>query len=206
MEIASPLVILLLGLVYLLGFGGLSHVRGQGVSVRFAVEGLTITAIGTLLEYVSVPVHPLVFLIVLYIVTMRVRLLIDVGNWLSAKGKHREALALYRLALKVGPDVASRQIVLINRGVALLRASDSEGAYLTLNEALTGEDARIAARHLAASYYNLGLACRRTGREAEAIRRFNEAVDAWPNSVFGEAARRELKKRGRDLQGASDSR
>lgn len=197
MQIASPLVILLLGLIYLLGFGGLTHVRGQGLSIRFAVEGLIITAIGTLLEYVSVPVHPLLFLIVLYVITMRVRLLIDIGNWFSARGKHREALALYRWALKVGPDGAGRQIVLINRGVALLKADDSEGAYLALKEAMAGADARIAARHLAASYYNLGLACRRTGREAEAIHRFNEAVDAWPNSIFGEAARLELK-RGRD--------
>lgn len=181
-------------------FGGLSYVRGQGLPVRFAVEGMIITVIGTTLKYASVPVHPLLFLIVLYLVTMRVRLLVDVGNWLSARGNLEQALALYRLALHVGPDVASRQLALINRGVAQLRSCDPEGAYLTLTEALIGQDGRIAARHWAACYYNLGLACRRTGREAEAIRRFNEAVDAWPKSVFGEAAARELKKGGKDSQ------
>jgi len=59
---------------------------------------------------------------------------------------------------------------------------------------LADEDGQIGARHLAASYYNLGLACRRSGREAEAIRRFNEAVDAWPESIYGCAATTELTR------------
>lgn len=200
MDMESPLVIPLIGLVYVLGFGALSYVRGQGLSVRFAVEGLLFTAIGAALKYASVPIHPLLFLIALYLLTMRVRLLVDMGNWFCGKGKVKEALALYRLALKVRPDVASRQLVLINRGVAQLRNTDPEGAYVTLTQALMGERGQIGARHWAACYYNLGLACRRTGREAEAIRRFNEAVDAWPNSIFGEAAARELKKGSKDLQ------
>lgn len=198
MSMDSPLVIPLIGLLYLLGFGALSYVRGQGLSVRFAVEGLIVTAIGTVLRFVSIPVHPLLFLIVLYLITMRVRLIVDVGNWFSARGKLEEALAAYRLALRLGPDTSSRQIVLINRGVAQLRGCDPDGAYVTLTEALMGDDGQIGATHWAACYYNLGLACRRTGREAEAIRRFNEAVDAWPDSVFGRAATRELEKDGTD--------
>lgn len=194
----SPLVIPLVGLVYLLGFGALSHVRGQGLSARFALEGLIVTAVGTAMRYVSLPVHPVFFLIALYLITLRVRLLIDLGNWFISKGKLKEALTVYRIALHVGPDAISRQMVLINRGVALLRARDAEEAYQALTEALAGVDERLAARHLAASYYNLGLACRRTGREPEAVRRFNEAIDAWPDSVFGRAARRELKKGGKD--------
>jgi tetratricopeptide (TPR) repeat protein len=194
MSMDSPLVIPLIGLLYLLGFGALSYVRGQGLSVRFAIEGLIVTGIGTMLRFASVPVHPLVFLIVLYLITMRVRLLVDVGNWFSARGKLKEALTSYRLALRVGPDVASRQLVLINRGVAQLRGHDPDGAYVTLTEALMGCDGEMGATHWAACYYNLGLACRRTGRQAEAIRRFNEAVDAWPDSVFGRAATRALEK------------
>lgn len=194
----SPLVIPLVGLVYLLGFGALSHVRGQGLSARFALEGLIVTAVSTAMRYVSLPVHPVFFLIALYLITMRVRLLIDLGNWFISRGKLKGALTVYRFALQVGPDAISRQMALINRGVALLRACDAEEAYHALTEALAGVDERLAARHLAASYYNLGLACRRTGREPEAIRRFNEAIDAWPESVFGRAARRELKKGGKD--------
>ena len=157
-----------------------------------------ITAIGTGLRYAGVALHPLAFLIVLYLITMRVRLLIDMGNWFSARGKSTRALTLYRLALRVGPDLSSRQIVLINRGVAQLRNQDHEAAYYTLREALAEEDGQIGAQHLAASYYNLGLACRRSGREAEAVRRFNEAVDAWPNSIYGRAATKELERGGED--------
>lgn len=194
MPIESPLVVPLVGLVYLLGFGALSSLRRQGLSARFAVEGLLVTAIGTGLRYAGVPIHPLAFLVVLYLMTMRVRLLIDLGNWFSARGQSTRALALYRLALRLGPDLSSRQIVLINRGVAQLRSQDHEAAYHTLKEALAEEDGQIGAQHLAASYYNLGLACRRSGREAEAIRRFNEAVDAWPNSLYGRAATIELNR------------
>lgn len=194
MQMDSPLVIPLVGLVYLLGFGALSFVRRQGLSARFAIEGLILTTIGTAVRYAGIAIHPLVFLIVLYLVTMRVRLLIDIGNWFSGKGQCTRAMALYRMALRVGPDLGSRQIVMINRGVAQLRNQDPEGAYLTLKEALAEEDGQIGAQHLAASYYNLGLACRRSGREAEAVRRFNEAVDAWPNSVYGRAATTELNR------------
>jgi tetratricopeptide (TPR) repeat protein len=113
-------------------------------------------------------------------------------------------MALYRLALRIGPDAGSRQIVLINRGVAELRKQDPETAYLTLKDALADEDGHIGAKHLAATYYNLGLACRRSGREAEAVRRFNEAINAWPHSIYGEAAQKELDKGAKDPNSVSE--
>jgi tetratricopeptide (TPR) repeat protein len=188
------LLILLIGLFYLLGFGALSFVRRQGLSTRFAVEGLIVSAIGAGLVYASVPVHPILFLVILYLITMRVRLLVDLGNWFTARKQYHRALALFRLALRLGPDAVSHQIVLINRGVTLLRMQDQEAAYLALKEALTGEEVRLGAKYLAAGYYNLGLACRRMGREAEAVRHFNEAIDAWPNSIYGHAAGQALRK------------
>ena len=190
----SPIVIPIVGLVYLLGFGALSYLRRQGLSVRFAIEGLVITAVGSALRLAGVPVHPVAFLGVLYLVTMRVRLLVDIGNWFSARGQLARALAIYGLALQIKPDRPSRQIALINRAVAELRNQDPETAYFTLKDALADEDGSIGAKHLAATYYNLGLACRRSGREAEAVRRFNEAINAWPNSIYGHAAQQELKK------------
>jgi hypothetical protein len=54
------------------------------------------------------------------------------------------------------------------------------------------------ASHLAAAYDNLDLAARRTGREAEAIRRFNQAIDALPSSIYAHAARLALKERAPD--------
>jgi len=189
------ILILLVGLLYLLAFGALSFMRRQGLSVRFAVEGLIITLIGVLLVRAAVPVHPALFFLALYLITMRVRLLVDVGNWFASRGQGDLALAIYRFSLSLGPDHVSRLIVLINRGVALLHMNRPEEAYATLSQALADEQARPGAKFLAAGYYNLGLACRRTGREAEAIRRFNETIDTLPASIYAHAARNALKSR-----------
>ncbi len=190
----TSLTILLVGLLYLLGFGALSFMRRQGLSTRFAIEGLSIVAIGTVLALASVPIHPILFLIVIYLVTMRVRLLVDLGNWLASRGRYGQALDLGQFALRLGPDAVSRQIVLINRGVIQLHMQESETARLTLEKALANEKVRPAAKYLAAGYYNLGLACQRTGRESEAIRRFNEAIDVLPTSIYAHAARQALKR------------
>jgi tetratricopeptide (TPR) repeat protein len=198
------LLILLVGLLYLLGFGALSFMRRQGLSTRFAIEGLIVAALGAALAFASVPVHPAVFLIVIYLVTMRVRLLVDLGNWFTSRKQYARALALFRLALQLGPDAVSRQIVLINRGVTQLHMQDPEAAYLTLEEALTEEVVRPGAKYLAAGYYNLGLACRRTGREPEAVRRFNEAIDALPHSIYAQGARQALKRTADRQQPTTD--
>jgi len=187
------LLILLIGLLYLLGFGALSFMRRQGLSTRFAVEGLIITIVFAALVYLSVPIHPIFFFIILYLITMRVRLLVDLGNWFTSRKRYDQALGLFRLTLRLGADAASRQIVLINRGVTQLLMQEPETARVTLEEALANEEARAGARYLAAGYYNLGLACRRTEHEAEAVRHFNQAIDAWPNSIYARAARQALK-------------
>ncbi|RLC98203.1 MAG: hypothetical protein DRI77_05540 [Chloroflexi bacterium] len=188
------LLILLIGLLYLLGFGALSFMRRQGLSTRFAIEGLIITIAAAALVYLSVPIHPIIFFLVLYLITMRVRLLVDMGNWFTSKKRYEQALNLFRLALRLGADVVSRQIVLINSGVTQLLMQEPEAARLTLEEALASEKARAGAKYLAAGYYNLGLACRRTEREAKAVHHFNQAIDAWPNSTYARAATQALKK------------
>jgi tetratricopeptide (TPR) repeat protein len=218
------LLILLVGLLYLLGFGGLSYLRRQGLSARFAIEGLIIIAIGVALTLAAVPLHPLILLAALYLVTMRVRLLVDLGNWLTSRKRYEQALACYRFALRLGCDEVSCQIVLINHGVAQLRMQDPEAARLTLLDvlgcqppmalegqppsavggqppsAVGGRLKQSGAHYLSAGYYNLGLACRRTGREAEATRHFNEAIDILPSSIYAHAARQALKKKEEQTQ------
>jgi tetratricopeptide (TPR) repeat protein len=189
------LVILLVGVLYILGFGALSFMRREGLSTRFAIEGVILTAICAALVYAGAPIHPVLFFAIVYLITTRVRLLVDLGNTFTSRQRYDQALALFRLALQLWPDVTSRQIVLINRGVTQLRMQDPEAAYHTLEKALACEPLRPGAKYLAAGYYNLGLACRRTGREAEAIRRFNEAIDTLPNSIYAHGARQALKKR-----------
>ena len=188
------LLILLIGLLYMLGFGALSLGRRQGLSFRFAIEGLVVTALGTTLAYFSLPLHPLLFLVLIYIVTMRVRLLVDLGNWFASRKQFRRAGQLHSLALCLKPDTVSREIALINLGVSQLGLQDPQAAYHTLSEALPGGEERTGAQYVAAGYYNLGLACRRTGREAEAVRRFNQAIDTLPNSLYARAAERALQE------------
>lgn len=191
----APLLILLVGLLYILGFGALSYMRRQGLSLRFALEGLILTAVAAALSLFAFPVNALLFLVVLYLVTMRVRLLVDLANWFSSRKQYRQALDLYHLALRLGPDRVSHQIVLINRGVVQLRIQEPEAARLTLEQALAMEGARPGAKYLAAGYYNLGLACRRTGYEAEAVAYYNKAIEMLPTSLYARAAELELKKR-----------
>jgi tetratricopeptide (TPR) repeat protein len=191
------LEVLLIGLIYLAGFSGLSFVRRQGFSLRFTLETGAVAAAGILLALAAVPLHPLLFLVILYLATMRVRLLADLGTWHSNHGRHERGLAVFRLALSLGPDPAGRQIVLINRGVAELRMKQPEAAYRTLQEVLDGEpaDARnLGVKYAAAGLYNLGLACRRTGRPAEAERCFRQAMAMLPGSLYAQAAAKALEE------------
>jgi tetratricopeptide (TPR) repeat protein len=200
MNVHPSLLILLIGLLYILSFGALSLLRRQGLSFRFAVEGLIITGTGALLAYLSLPLPPLLVLVVLYLITMRVRLLVDLGNWFTSRQQYQRALAVYRVATRLWPDLVGRQILLINRGVTELGMREPEIAYRTLTDALGDEEVRLGAKYLSAGYYNLGLACRRTGRETEAIRRFNEAIDALPHSIYAYAAQQALKERPSDKE------
>ncbi len=187
-------LILAIGLLYILGFGGLSLLRRQGLSTRFAVESLIVSGLGAAVTFAFPGFPPLLFLVLLYLVTMRVRLLADLANAFLARKNFPRAMATYRAALKLWPDAVSRQIVLINRGVAELRAAEPETAYATLTEALGDQEFKIGAHYLSAGYYNLGLAARRTGHEAEAVHHFNEAIDALPHSIYAQAARRALQE------------
>lgn len=198
-------LILAIGLLYILGFGGLSFLRRQGLSTRFAVESLIVSGLGAAVTFAFPRFPPLLFLVVLYLITMRVRLLADLANAFLARKNFLRAQATYRLALRLWPDPVGRQIVLINRGVAELRASEPETAYATLNEALENQEFKIGAHYLSAGYYNQGLAARRTGHEAEAICYFNRAIDTLPNSVYGQAAHRALQEHTKHELQATDT-
>lgn len=49
----------------------------------------------------------------------------------------------------------------------------------------------------AACHYNLGLALQQQGKQAEAVRQFNEAIEAFPNSIYSRAAEQALEKHRR---------
>lgn len=188
------LLVLLVGFLYILGFNGLSYLRHQGLSSRFIVESLLVTGAGALLA-LAVPFHPVIFLLFLYLITMRVRMLIDLGNSVAARGQPEQALRLYDLAIRLGADLYSQRVAEINRAAALIRLGQTEEAYCILRPIVTDPGVRLGDKYRAAACYNLGLACRRTGREAEAIQRFNEAIECLPNSIYAYGARQALKKK-----------
>jgi len=193
-SLPSGLIISLTGLLYIAGFEALFFIRQQGLSAQFAIEGLVITAASAAVAFTVLPINVALFLAALYLLTMRVRLLIDLGNWFTRRHSFQRAFAIYEFALLLYPDPASRRAVLINRGLAELTMQKSEMAYHTFKEALSGGELRRGALYLAASYYNLGIACRRTGRDLEAIQCFNEAKSAMPNSIYAYASERALKE------------
>jgi tetratricopeptide (TPR) repeat protein len=187
------LLILLVGLLYILGFDILSLIRRQGISSRFAIEGLLITAIFAAIAY-FMPVNLLVFLIILYLITMRVRILVDLASWLTSRKRYEQALNTYSFALRLSPDDATRILTLINRGVTQLRMGEPEAAFNSLEEAMSDQTVQLGAKYQSAGFYNLGLACKRTGREARAIRHFNQAIDTLPTSIYAHGARQAMKE------------
>lgn len=190
-QLITPLT----GLVFILVFGGLSAVRRQGLSLQFALEGLALTGIATaLIFFAGMAVNPVFFLAVIYLVTMRTRWLVDLGNFLSQRRLHGASLAAFNLAQRLWPDPMGRMLARIGTGVAHLHAGNPERALDILQDALRGIPEGINPRYEAGCRYNLGLAYRRTGQEEEANLEFRRVLALDQNSLFALAARTALRK------------
>jgi tetratricopeptide (TPR) repeat protein len=178
----------------------MSVLRREGLSNQFAFEVLGITAAveaGALLT--DTTVNPILFLVVIYLLSMRARILVDFANLLSARGRQRDAIRLLQLALRLFPDQTTRLITLVNMGIVQLRRQNPESAQALLESVL--EEAghgSLGIKYEAACRYNLGLALQRQGNDVEAVRQFNEAADVLPNSVYSRAAEQALEKRRRE--------
>jgi tetratricopeptide (TPR) repeat protein len=192
--VPSWLSILLVGALFLAGFTGLSVLRRQKPVARLWIEGGILTGAAVGLCFVGSPAHPILFLAVLYLATMRVRLLVDLANVLAGRKSFRAAMRTLDFALRLAPDPASRQVALINRGVTQLRMGEPQAAYFTLHGVLLEEKLEPAARYQAAGFYNLGVACERTGRLQEAERCFRKAIELLPGSLYALGADKALKR------------
>jgi tetratricopeptide (TPR) repeat protein len=192
--VPSWLSILLVGALFLAGFTGLSVLRRQKPVARLWIEGGILTGAAVGLCFVGSPAHPILFLAVLYLATMRVRLLVDLANVLAGRKSFRAAMRTLDFALRLAPDPASRQVALINRGVTQLRMGEPQAAYFTLHGVLLEERLEPAARYQAAGFYNLGVACERTGRLQEAERCFRKAIELLPGSLYALGADKALKR------------
>jgi tetratricopeptide (TPR) repeat protein len=194
-EVSPLLLILLLGIGYTLVFGSLGLVRHEGLSNRFALEGLAITFAALALGWGSGhPPDPILFLIAIYVLTMRVRLLVDLGTMLAGRGYLGVAERIYNWASLIWPDEASRAVVKINQGALFLRQGRLEKAVQVLEDVLArGEESRLGIKYEAAGRYNLGVAYRRVGRDTAAIMEFNKVVGLMPGSVFAIRAEQALQ-------------
>jgi tetratricopeptide (TPR) repeat protein len=190
-------MLILVGFSYALLFGFLSYLRHEGFSLQFTLEAVILTLlIAGVVFFTKTGVSPILFLIFLYLVTMRSRLLTDVANWLSGRGRQRDAIAVLQVALNLFPDHQTRLIILTNMGIVQLLRKNPESAESLLASVL--EQANhdgLGVRYQAACHYNLGIALRELGHEAKSVQHFKEAAEAYPGSAYGKAAKRALEER-----------
>lgn len=192
------LLIFIIGLLYILGFGGLSLIRREGLSTQFAAEGLIIT---TLVEAIALilntAVAPLPFLIFIYLITMRGRLLVDVANLFSSRGRQGNAIKLLQFAARLRPDRSTRMVIQTNMGIVQLRRKNPASAQQLFEGVLKEMEAAggLGIKYEAACRYNLGQALIQQNQEAEAVRQFNETMITYPNSIFARSAERILEQR-----------
>ncbi len=190
-------MLLLISCLFVLVFGGLGLTRREGLSLQFALEalGLTILLVGGSWLF-GIPLNPFLFLALLYLITMRSRLMVDVANFLVKRRQRDLAFKLYRLSLAWWPDTASRLIVLTNMGAAELHGGQFDAAIQTLEDALATEtQSRLGLKYEAACHCNLGYAYEKKGEYAKAVSQYNEAIDALPGSLYAKAAQAALERR-----------
>jgi tetratricopeptide (TPR) repeat protein len=192
----SPILILFLGFTFVVLFGLLSLLRREGLSVQFAVEALVTTLLFAGLS-ASVPggVNPVLFLLLLYLVTMRVRLSVDVANFLARTGKLAQAERIYKLGARLFPDRTNHIIVRINFGTLRLQQGYLEEAISIFKEILAkASQGDLGVKHEAAAHYNLGVAYLRQDLHAKAQDEFHSVLETWPISEYGKRAEAALKK------------
>jgi tetratricopeptide (TPR) repeat protein len=191
------LMILIVGFSYAVLFGFLSRLKREGISLQFTLEAMVITLLVSGVGFItSSEINPILFLVFVYLVTMRSRLLTDVANLLSGRGRQRDAIAILQVALSLLPDKQTRLIVLTNMGVVQLLRKNPASAEAILSSVLDeAKEGGLGIRYDAACHYNLGIALRELGQEAKSVRHFREAAENFPGSAYGKAAQKALKER-----------
>jgi tetratricopeptide (TPR) repeat protein len=183
------LLVFLIGLLYVFIFRAISLLRREGISNQFVLEGLGALGLLLLAMYVGgFVIHPIYALISLYLITMRGRLLVELGNQLSKWGRIYDALGVYHLALRLFPDQPTRLIVLINIGAVYLECQQPERAIDVLEQVKAQISHQLASKYMASCCYNLGMAYRRVGRRDDALRQFREVEDIYPLSRYARLA------------------
>lgn len=197
--LSLPILLLLEGFSFIVLFGVVSLLKREGLSRRFAIEGGIFTlVVSGLTASTGFQTHPVLFLILIYLFTMRVRVLVDLGNIFAKRGQFEQADKLYDLADKLWPDATNRLILQVNQGTSLLQQKKLDEAINIFNDVLerTGQG-YLGVKYEAAAHYNLGVAYLRKNMDARASIAFNAAIDTWPASEYARRAEVALKKHRR---------
>lgn len=192
------LIIITVGVAYIVIFGAFSLLRREGLSTQFAIEVLALTVFVVVGSYITqTTVNPILFLVFIYIISMRSRLLVDLANYLSNRGRQRDAISILQLSLRLYPDHNSRMIILVNMGIVQVRRKNPKSAQALLEEVLQDAEkgSPLGIKYQAACHYNLGLALYQQGKDAQAVLQFNKAIEVFPNSIYSKAAEIALEKR-----------
>jgi|DewCreStandDraft_4_1066084.scaffolds.fasta_scaffold00001_541 tetratricopeptide (TPR) repeat protein len=182
---------------YIVFLGLLAKLRRERLSAQFALEALALTAIlaGVMLT-TRFTLHPALNLFLLYVVTMRSRLLTEVGTFFARRGQFQWADLVFNLAQRSLPDRNAAGILKINQAVALIQQERLNEAVAMLEELLKGVGAEyLGAKHEAALHYNLGIAYRKLQKDALATVELNKAIEAMPLSEYALRAERALQEK-----------
>ena len=194
-----PILLLLVGFSYIVLFGAVSLLKREGLSRRFAFEGGIFTILVSILTGLTgIQPHPILFLVLIYLITMRVRFLVDIGNLLAQRGQFDQADKLYNLAARLWPDATNLLIVQVNQGTSLLQQQKLDEAIAIFNDILEqAGQGYLGVKYEAATHYNLGVAYLRKGMDAKASIAFNAVIDTWPASMYAHRAEAALEKHRR---------
>lgn len=194
-----PIILLIEGFSYIVLFGAVSLLKREGLSRRFAIEAMIFTLIVSgLTALTGIQTHPVLFLVLIYLLTMRVRILVDLGTIFAKRAQFEQAEKLYNLASSLWPDATNGLILKVNQGTSLLQQKKLDEAIAIFDDVLKqAEQGYLGVKYEAATHYNLGVAYLRKNMDARASIAFNAAVDTWPASEYARRAEVALQKQRR---------
>lgn len=197
--LSLPVILLLEGFSFVVLFGVVSLLKREGLSRRFAIEAVIFTlVVSGLTALTGIQTHPILFLILIYLLTMRVRILVDLGNIFARRGQFELADKLYNLAERLWPDATNCLILRVNLGTSLLQQKKLDEAIAMFNEILEqAEHGYLGVKYEAATHYNMGVAYLRKNMDARASIAFNAVIDTWPASEYARRAEVALEKNRR---------
>src|SRR4030066_1453461 len=190
------LMIGLIGLLYIVVFGGMALFRRESLSIRFAVESVCLTSIAVILVWLTpIQIHPVWFLLLLYLITLRVRILVDLANVFARRGNYVQAERIYDFASHVGPDQTSDLIIKVNHAIMLLQKNQVNESISMFTEVLSqANQGYLGVKYEAAAHFNLGVAYLRNNNNSMATVEFNSVLDTWPASLYTQRAQQALER------------